>query len=128
MLPMYREKCKVMYTDTDSLIYLMECDDVYDIMKRDISRFDTSNYAVDNAYGIPLANKKYRVWWRMKIMIRSWSNLSGLKQMYALRVDGKEDTKKVKVVKSNVIYQVDNIRRLHAMSVWRNRNDAKAIV
>jgi len=42
MLPMYHEKCKVMYTDTDSLIYLIECDDVYD-MKRDISRFDTSD-------------------------------------------------------------------------------------
>jgi len=35
MLRMYREQCKVMYTDTDSLIYLIECDDVYDIMKRD---------------------------------------------------------------------------------------------
>jgi len=27
-------------------------------MKRDISRFDTSDYSSDNAYGIPLANKK----------------------------------------------------------------------
>jgi len=56
MLPMYREKCKIIYTDTDSLIYLIECD-VHDIMKRDISRFDTSDYAVDNAYGFPLVNK-----------------------------------------------------------------------
>jgi len=55
MLPMYREKCKVMYTDTDSLI---ECDNVYEIMKRDISRFDTSDYTVDNVYGIPFINKK----------------------------------------------------------------------
>jgi len=49
-------------------------------MKRDISRFDTSDYTVDNVYGIPLANKKYRAWWRMKIMMRSWQNLSGLEQ------------------------------------------------
>jgi len=47
-----------MYTDTDSLIYFIECDDVYNIMKRDISRFDISNYTVDNAYGIPLVDTK----------------------------------------------------------------------
>ncbi|XP_072745823.1 uncharacterized protein [Anoplolepis gracilipes] len=49
MVPMYRERCKVMYTDTDSLIYHIECDDVYENMKCDISRFDTSDYATDNA-------------------------------------------------------------------------------
>jgi len=47
-----------MYTDTDSLIYHVEYDDVYDIMERDMSEFDTSDYMVDNAYGIPLKNKK----------------------------------------------------------------------
>jgi len=36
MLPLYRDKCKIMYTDTDSLIYHIECEDVYDTMKRDI--------------------------------------------------------------------------------------------
>jgi len=39
-----------MYTDTDSLIYHIECDNVYDVMKRDISRFDTSDYPADNVY------------------------------------------------------------------------------
>jgi len=43
MLPLYRDKCKIMYTDTDSLIYHIECDDVYDVMKRDIAKFDTSD-------------------------------------------------------------------------------------
>ncbi|KMQ83336.1 hypothetical protein RF55_20298 [Lasius niger] len=43
MLPLYRDKHKVMYTDTDSLIYSIECDDVYENIKRDIDRFDTSN-------------------------------------------------------------------------------------
>jgi len=55
---LFREKCKIMYTDTNSLIYHIDCDDVYDIMKRDISRFDTSDYSNDNAYGIQFANKK----------------------------------------------------------------------
>jgi len=59
MLPMHRDKRKIMYTDIDSFIHHIECDDmIYDIMKRNISRFDTSDYSVDNVYGVPLANKK----------------------------------------------------------------------
>jgi len=58
MLSLYREKCKIMYTDTDRLIYHIECDDMHDIMKRDITMFDISDYPIDNAYGIPLINKK----------------------------------------------------------------------
>jgi len=38
MLPMHRDKCKIMYTDADSLIYHIECDDVYDIMKQEVRR------------------------------------------------------------------------------------------
>ncbi|XP_071577162.1 uncharacterized protein [Temnothorax nylanderi] len=50
--------CRIMYTDTDSLIYHVKCEDVYKNMKRNIAKFDTSDYAIDNAYGIPLENKK----------------------------------------------------------------------
>jgi len=39
MLPLYHEKCKIMYTDTDSLTYHIEYGDVYDIMKRDTAKF-----------------------------------------------------------------------------------------
>jgi len=47
-----------MYTDTGNLIYHIKYDNIYDIMKRDINRFDTSNYVIDNVYDIPLVNKK----------------------------------------------------------------------
>jgi len=112
MLPMYHEKCKVMYTDTDSLIYLIECDDVYDIMKRDISRFDTTDYAVDNAYGFPLVNKKVPGLMKDENNGAILTEFVGLRvKMYALSVDDKKDTKKVKGVKSNVVvkFVVDNI-------------------
>jgi len=50
MMPLFHEKCKIMYTDIDNLIYHVECDDVYDIMKRNINIFDMSDYSSDNAY------------------------------------------------------------------------------
>jgi len=55
MAPLFRKKEKIIYTDANSLI---ECDDVYDVIKRDINRFDTNDYLSNNAYGIPLTNKK----------------------------------------------------------------------
>jgi len=104
MLLMYREKCKVMYTDTDSLIYLIECNDVYEIMKRDISRFDTSDYTIDNVYGIPLANKKVPGLMKDENNGAIMTRFVELRaKMYALRVDGKKDMKKVKGVKSNIV-------------------------
>jgi len=36
MASLFRDKCKIMYIDTDSLIYHVECDDVYNI-KHDIN-------------------------------------------------------------------------------------------
>ena len=45
MAPLFRENCKVIYIDTDSLIYYIECDNVYNIMKRDINRFDISDWS-----------------------------------------------------------------------------------
>ncbi|KYN20067.1 hypothetical protein ALC57_07573 [Trachymyrmex cornetzi] len=56
MLPLFRDKCKIMYTDTDSLIYRIECENIYETAK-----------------------------------------------MYALKVDGKKNTKKAKGAKNNVV-------------------------
>jgi len=41
-----------------NLIYRIECDDVYEQTKCDVTRFDTSDCSTDNVYGIPFANKK----------------------------------------------------------------------
>ncbi|KYN09186.1 hypothetical protein ALC57_18699 [Trachymyrmex cornetzi] len=105
MLPLFRDKCKIMYTDTDHLIYRVECEDVYETMKCDISRFDTSDYPTDNAYGIPLANKKVPGLMKDENNDAIMTEFVGLRaKMYAVRVDSKKDTKKVKGnVKSNVV-------------------------
>jgi len=70
--------------------------------KYNIARFDTSDYP-DNVYGMPLANKKSS---RMKdenndILMTEFVGLKA--KMYAIRVDGKKDTKKAKDVKNNVV-------------------------
>ncbi|XP_018404835.1 PREDICTED: uncharacterized protein LOC108781382 [Cyphomyrmex costatus] len=102
--PLFREKCKIMYTDTDSLIYHVECDDVYEIIKRDINRFDTSDYSIDNPYSIPLANKKVPGLMKDENNGAIMTEFVGLRaKMYALRVQGRKDTKKAKGVKSNVV-------------------------
>jgi len=118
MLPLYRKKYKIMYTDTDSLIYHIECDDVYNIMKRDIAMFDTSDYPINNAYGIPLVNKKVPGLMKDENNGVIMTEFVGLRaKMYALRVDGKKDMKKIKGVKSKVVARTitfdDYTRCLH---------------
>ncbi|XP_026830706.1 uncharacterized protein LOC113563378 [Ooceraea biroi] len=104
MLPLYHDKCKIMYTDTDSLIYHIECEDVYEQMKRDIARFDTSDYASDNIYSIPLMNKKVPGLMKDENNGAIMTEFVGLRaNMYALKVDSKKDTKQAKGVKSNVV-------------------------
>ncbi|KYN23492.1 hypothetical protein ALC57_04090 [Trachymyrmex cornetzi] len=101
---MYRDKCQIMYTDTDSLIYRIECENIYETMKRDIARFDTSDYPADNAYSVSLANKKVPGLMKDENNGMIMTEFVGLRaKMYALKVDGKKGTKKAKGVKNNVV-------------------------
>ncbi|KAL6417009.1 hypothetical protein ACFW04_011090 [Cataglyphis niger] len=107
-----------MYTDTDSLIYYIKCDDIYENMKRDIDRFDTSDYPANNAYDIPLVNKKVPGLMKDENNGAIMTEFVGLRaKMYALRVADKKDTKKVKGVKSNIVARTitfdDYTRCLH---------------
>ncbi|XP_025155988.1 uncharacterized protein LOC112588885 [Harpegnathos saltator] len=109
MSPLYREKCKVLYTDTDSLIYHVMSDDVYELMKRDIARFDTSDYPQTNIYGIPLKNKKVPGLMKDENNGAIMTEFVGLRaKMYALKVEGKKDTKRAKGVKRNIIARTIN--------------------
>uniref|UniRef100_A0A6P7GLM1 Uncharacterized protein LOC114338283 n=1 Tax=Diabrotica virgifera virgifera TaxID=50390 RepID=A0A6P7GLM1_DIAVI len=54
----FGEDCSILYTDTDSLIYLITRDP-YEVMREDCYQyFDTSDYPLDNIQKIPLVNKK----------------------------------------------------------------------
>ena len=58
MSPLHAQNCKILYTDTDSLVYHIRCDDIYESMKHNTDRFDTSDYPINNAYNMPRVNKK----------------------------------------------------------------------
>ncbi|XP_043263922.1 uncharacterized protein LOC122404280 [Colletes gigas] len=104
MSPKHGQNCKILYTDTDSLIYHIRCDDIYESMKHNIDRFDTSDYPTDNPYNMPRVNKKVPGLMKDENNGAIMTEFIGLRaKMYALRVDGKKDTKKAKGVKTNVI-------------------------
>ena len=59
MIPKYGEKAKLGYTDTDSFIYEIETEDVYEDIRKDVpTMFDTSAFPEDHPAGLPRVNKK----------------------------------------------------------------------
>ncbi|XP_071575610.1 uncharacterized protein [Temnothorax nylanderi] len=104
MAPLYRDRCRILYTDTDSLIYSLECEDAYERMRRDIDRFDTSDYAENNAHGMPRVNKKVPGLMKDENNGAIMTEFVGLRaKMYTYRVLGRDDTKRIKGVKRNVV-------------------------
>lgn len=98
------EECKLLYTDTDSFIYNIQCDDIYDFLKENSNRFDTSDYPIDNNFGIELVNKKIPGLMKDECNGKCITEFVGLRsKMYSIQIDGTETVKKAKGVKPNVI-------------------------
>ncbi|KAJ8912992.1 hypothetical protein NQ315_002869 [Exocentrus adspersus] len=53
----YSAQAKLLYTDTDSLVYNIQTEDFYDDMIKHLDKFDMRNYDVRNTYNVPLVNK-----------------------------------------------------------------------
>lgn len=50
----FKESATLLYTDTDSVIIGVECEDFYQFIKENIEHFDTSNYKEGNKLQIPV--------------------------------------------------------------------------
>ena len=110
MFQLYGNKCKLLYMHTDSYVYEIKCDDVYEDIKAHIEKFDTSDYPQDNVYKMPRLHKK--IVGLMKdeccgkilllfIVLRS--------KMYAMLIDGKPPTKKAKGVKNYIVNETISV-------------------
>jgi hypothetical protein len=105
MLPKFGKNCSICYTDTDSLIYEVKNQDLYDFMSENCNKyFDTSDYPHNNIYKIPQVNKKKLGLMKDENHGSVMTEFVGLRaKMYALRVDGKDLTKRAKGIKKNIV-------------------------
>ena len=107
MLPKYRDRIKLCYTDTDSYVYDIKTEDFYKDIAEDVEkRFDTSGYTKDRPSSkmLPIGKNK-------KVIGLMKDELGGgiMKEFTALRsqtyayLDGESESKKCKGIKKCVI-------------------------
>ena len=120
MKQVYGPNIKLLYTDTDSLLYEIKTNDFYDDMKINLDKFDTSNFQLNNRYNIPLVNEKVLGLMKDENAGEIFEEFVGLRsKLYALVVQGKE-VKKAKGVKKSVITRLKFKDYLNCLYTTKN--------
>ena len=102
----YGDKAKLLFTDTDSLMYEIETEDFYKDISGDVKdRFDTSDYPENHPSGIPTGiNKKVLGMMKDEAGGKIIKEFVGLRaKLYSFVMDDGEETKKCKGVKKQVV-------------------------
>lgn len=88
------ENCQIAYTDTDSFVYDITCDDVYkDLIRNNYEQFDTSDFAQPNPFDIQAHNKKVIGVMKDENSGQIMREFVGLRsKMYATRLHGNKIT------------------------------------
>ena len=102
----YGDRARLLFTDTDSLAYEIETEDLYKDISSDVVRmFDTSEFPKDHPSGIPAGlNKKVIGMFKDEAAGKIIEELVGLRaKLYSYRMyEGKEE-KRCKGVKQSVV-------------------------
>ena len=102
----YADKAKLLFTDTDSLMYQIETEDFYKDITKDVKdRFDTSDYPENHPSGIPTGiNKKVLGMMEDEAAGKIIKEFVGLRsKLYSFIMDDGGETKKCKGIKRQVV-------------------------
>ena len=100
------KKARLLFTDTDSLMYELKTDDFYDDIKEDIkTRFDTSEYSPNHKSGIQTGlNKKVIGMFKDEVAGRQITHFVGLRpKLYSFKIEESNTNKKCKGIKKNIV-------------------------
>ena len=100
------KKAKLLFTDTDSLMYELNTEDFYDDISSDIrDKFDTSEYPQDHKSGILTGvNKKVIGKFKDEVAGRQITKFVGLRpKLYSFKIEESNVCKKCKGIKKNVV-------------------------
>ena len=104
--PKYGDKAKLLFTDTDSLMYEIETEDFYKDISGDVkNRFDTSDYPENHPSGIPTGiNKKVLGMFKDEAAGKIIKEFVGLRaKLYSFKMEEGGESKKCKGVKKQVV-------------------------
>ena len=104
--PKYGDKSKLLFTDTDSLMYEIETEDFYKDISEDVKdRFDTSDYPENHPSGIPTGiNKKVLGMFKDEAAGKIIKEFVGLRsKLYSYKMDEGGENKKCKGIKKQVV-------------------------
>ena len=103
----YGDKAKLLFSDTDSLMYEIETEDFYKDISGDVkNRFDTSDYPENHLSGIPTGiNKKVLGKMKDEAAGKIIKEFVGLRaKLYSYKMyEGEEEIKKCKGIKKQVV-------------------------
>ena len=104
--PKYGVKAKLLFTDTDSLMYEIETEDFYKDISKDVKdRFDTSDYPENHPSGIPIGiNKKVLGMFKDEAAGKRIKEFVGLRaKLYSFIMEDGKENKRCKGVKKQVV-------------------------